>query len=124
MIGCDIRNMDAETRRILTNPEVIAVDQDPLGQQGNRVARTASTDVWRKPLGGGAVAVALLNRGNQETTITANWKELGLKAETTMAVRDLWAHHDLGTFTTNFVGTVPAHTTLLLRLMPVAHHHN
>jgi alpha-galactosidase len=45
MIGCDVRNMDAETRRILTNPEAIALDQDALGKQGNRVARTASTDV-------------------------------------------------------------------------------
>ena len=116
MIGCDIRNMDAETRRILTNPEVIAVDQDILGKQGNRVARTGSTDVWRKPLKDGAVAVALLNRGESETEITATWKDLGLKPADSRLVRDLWKHEDLGTFQEKFTAKVPSHATLLLRL--------
>jgi alpha-galactosidase len=118
MIGCDIRNLNAETRRILTNAEAIAVDQDPLGKQGNRVARTASTDVWRKQLVGGASAVALLNRGDQETAITARWKELGFEAETTVAVRDLWTHEDLGVFSGRFTGTVAPHATVLLRMKP------
>jgi alpha-galactosidase len=116
MIGCDIRNMDADTRRILANPEVIAIDQDPLGKQGNRVARTGSTDVWRKPLKDGALAVALLNRGESEVEITANWKDLGLKPGDSRIVRDLWKHEDLGAFTDKFTAKVPSHATLLLRM--------
>lgn len=118
MIGCDIRNMDAETRRILSNPEAIAIDQDPLGKQGNRVARTASTDVWRKPLAKGELAIALLNRGDQETTVTAKWKDLGVKAGTALAIRDLWAHKDLGAFKDSFSAKVAPHATLLLRATP------
>jgi alpha-galactosidase len=119
MIGCDIRNMDAETRRILTNPEAIAVDQDPLGKQGNRVARAASTDVWRKPLSGGAAAVALLNRGEQDAVIQAGWKELGLKPGVSMTVRDLWEHRDLGTHQESISARVGPHATVLVRLQPI-----
>jgi alpha-galactosidase len=115
MIGCDIRNMDPETRRILTNPEVIAIDQDSLGKQGNRVARTGSTDVWRKPLADGGVAIALLNRGEQEATITARWKDLKVKAGTSLKLRDVWAHRDLGVFQDHFEAKVAPHATLLLR---------
>lgn len=116
MIGCDVRNMDAETKRILGNAEVIAVDQDTLGKQGNRIARTGSTDVWRKPLVNDAVAVALLNRGETETKITVTWQSLGLEAGTAMKVRDLWAHKDLGKFTGSFSASVAPHATVLVRL--------
>lgn len=118
MIGCDIRNMDAETRRILTNPEAIAVDQDPLGKQGNRVARTGSTDVWRKPMAKGALAIALLNRGETEAVVTAKWSDLGLKPGAEFVLRDLWAHQDLGQFKDTFSAKVPAHATVLLRATP------
>ncbi len=118
MIGCDIRNADAETRRILTNPEAIAVDQDSLGRQGNRVARTGSTDVWRKPLANGAIALGLLNRGEQEATITVNWKDLGLDSGKALEMRDLWQHKDLGTFKENFSAKVGPHATLLLLARP------
>ena len=119
MIGCDIRTMDADTRRILTNSEVIAVDQDPLGNQGNRVARTGSTDVWRKRLASGACVIALLNRGEQEATITATWKDLGLKPGESMALRDLWEHSDVGVFKDTVQMKVASHATLLLRAAPV-----
>ena len=118
MIGCDIRNMDADTRRILTNPEVIAVDQDSLGKQGNRVARTGSTDVWRKPLVGGELAVALLNRGDQETMITASWQVLGLDPGTVIKVRDLWAHENLDNYEDHFTMKVGPHATALLKFKP------
>jgi len=116
MIGCDIRNMDADTRRILSNTEAIAIDQDTLGKQGNRIARTGCTEVWRKPLKGSDVAVALLNRGESEATITANWSDLKLKPDDKFQVRDLWAHKDLAVFTGKFAATVPSHATTLLRL--------
>ncbi len=117
MIGCDIRNLDAETKRILTNPEVIAVDQDILGSQGHRVARTGCTDVWLKPLVNGAIAVALLNRDDHPEMITARWQDLGLKPEAAMSVRDLWSHKDLGTYTGKLTLTVQPHATILLKVV-------
>ena len=119
MIGCDIRNMDADTKRILTNPEVIAIDQDPLGKQGNRVARTGSTDVWQKPLSGGNIAVALLNRGEKPAEITAQWKDLKAKSSDVFVARDLWAHKDLGSFTDHLTLTVEPHATVLIKLHPL-----
>ena len=118
MIGCNILNMDAETKRILSNPEVIAVDQDKLGKQGNRVARTGSTDVWRKPLADGGIAVALLNRDDKPAEITAFWKDLKIKAGTALAARDLWQHKDMGTFADKLTLTVEPHATALLKLTP------
>jgi alpha-galactosidase len=118
MIGCDIRAMDDNTRRILGNAEAIAVDQDPLGKQGYRVARTGSTDVWLKPLVGGAKAVALLNRGEAPATITATWKNLDLKPGTAMVVRDLWAHQDKQAAVDSLSFEVAPHATVLLKLTP------
>jgi alpha-galactosidase len=117
MIGCDVRNMDAEARRILTNPEAIAVDQDTLGKQGGRVARTGSTEVWRKPLANDEMAVAMLNRGETETSITANWQTLGFSPSAAVKVRDLWQHKNLGVFTGSYTVTVAPHATVLIRLV-------
>ena len=119
MIGCDIRNMDTDTKRILTNAEVIAIDQDPLGKQGNRVARTGSTDVWQKPLSGGNIAVALLNRGEKPAEITVQWKDLKAEPSAVFAARDLWAHKDLGKFTDHLTLTVEPHATVLIKLQPL-----
>jgi alpha-galactosidase len=116
MIGSDIRNMDAETRRILSNAEAIAIDQDPLGKQGNRVARNGGTEVWKKPLTGGALAVALLNRGEAAVEIKALWKDLGLKPGETREIRDLWLHKDLGSFTDSFSTKVEPHATVLVKV--------
>jgi alpha-galactosidase len=118
MIGCDVRNMGAETCRILTNPEAISVDQDPLGKQGNRVARAASTEVWRKPLANGSMAIALLNRGPQEATITADSKAIGVASNKSLTVRDLWQHKDLGVFKEQITLSVGPHATVLLRATP------
>jgi alpha-galactosidase len=115
MIGCDIRNMDSDTKRILTNPEAIAVDQDPLGKEGHRIARTASTDVWLKPLAGGDIAIALLNRGDKRATISIDWKRLAMKPGTSLAFRDLWAHKSLGSYANRFQTKVGPHATVLLR---------
>ena len=77
MAGNDIRSMSDETRDILTNKEVIAVDQDPLGRQGRRVKRTGDAEVWAKEMSDGSRAVALLNRGRAETRITLEWTDIG-----------------------------------------------
>jgi alpha-galactosidase len=116
MIGCDIRQMDAEAQRILTNAEVIAVDQDPLGRQGFRVARTGCTEAWKKPLAANGLAIALLNRGESEAEIVVQWKDLGLKPGEVLAARDLWKHADLGPVEGKLAARVGPHATILLRL--------
>ncbi|HXD01510.1 MAG TPA: glycoside hydrolase family 27 protein [Verrucomicrobiae bacterium] len=104
---------------ILTNSEAIAVDQDAAGIQGTCVASNNNTQVWCKPLGGnntGTLAVALFNRGDNATNITANWSDLGLPPGAA-TVRDLWAHADLGTFTNSYGASIPAHGVQMLKVV-------
>ncbi|CAN1353654.1 Alpha-galactosidase 3 [Linum perenne] len=93
LIGCDVRNMTAETKEILSNAEVIAVNQDPLGVQGRKV-HTNGTDgcqqVWAGPLSDHRMAVVLWNRCSEAANITAQWDVIGLEASTSVSVRDLW----------------------------------
>jgi alpha-galactosidase len=117
--GNDIRSASAQTLAVLTNPEAIAVDQDPAGEQGVRVAGTAgSTEVWSKPLGYDFTtrAVALFNRTASDAAITCVWTNLALQSGLA-TVRDLWAHADLGTFTNSFTTNVPAHGVVLLKVV-------
>jgi alpha-galactosidase len=74
--------------------------------------------VWRKPLADGGMAIALLNRNDQETAITATWKDLGVPANTRLALRDLWQHKDLGLFQDKFSAKVAPNATVLLRATP------
>jgi alpha-galactosidase len=104
--------------QLLTNREVIAVNQDAAGIQGVCVATNGSLQVWRKPLGtNGVIAVALLNRGETADTITANWSDLGLPAGP-VAVRDLWARAYVGDFTNSYTAYVPKHGVQLVRIVP------
>ncbi len=116
--GNDIRSMSAETHDILTAPEVIAVDQDPAGVQGVKVADNgAGLQVWAKRLQQtGAVAVALLNRSGGTATITANWSAIGL-ASGSATVRDLWARVDRGSYTNAYSASVPSHGTVLVKIV-------
>ncbi|XP_051142878.1 alpha-galactosidase 3-like [Andrographis paniculata] len=95
LIGCDVRNMTEETLEILTNDEVIAVDQDPLGVQGRKVSANGpdgSYQVWAGPLSGHRIAVVLWNRGSRAARITAKWDSIGLESSTRVAIKDLWKH--------------------------------
>lgn len=118
MAGNDLRHMTHETLAILTNREVIAVDQDSLGVQGMLVAENGpGLQVWSKPLADGARAVVLLNRSGLATAMTATWWRIGL-AGTRAEVRDLWAHADRGQFERRFSATVPAHGVVMIRVTP------
>lgn len=109
LAGNNLATMSADTRAILTNREVIAVDQDPLGRQGVKVA----DNVYSKTLSGtGKRAVLLLNRGSATATITATWSTMGLTGPA--AVRDPWAGADLGSFGTGYTASVPAKQAVLL----------
>ncbi|HEY6808989.1 MAG TPA: glycoside hydrolase family 27 protein [Gemmatimonadales bacterium] len=119
--GNDLRTMSAETKAILTNPEVVAVDQDSLGAQGMVVWEpTPEVQVWAKPLADGSRAVALLNRAGVPTRINAYFRRAGLRTDSA-SVRDLWAHADRGTFRGQYETTVPAHAVVLVRVTPVRH---
>ena len=118
LAGNDLRSMPAATKTILTNTEVIAVDQDLLGAQGTLVATPQSgLQVWSKPLSGNNVrAVALLNRNGSAASITVSFTQIGLSGGAA-SVRDLWQHSDLGTYSGSYAAmNVPSHGVVMLRI--------
>ncbi|KAL6541650.1 Alpha-galactosidase 3 [Orobanche gracilis] len=95
IIGCDVRNITSETLELLTNEEVIAVNQDPLGVQGRNVysyGPLGCYQVWAGPLSGRRLAVVLWNRCLEAATITAKWAVLGLESSISVSIKDLWKH--------------------------------
>ena len=118
--GNDVRSMSDATRTILSNPDVIAVDQDALGFQATLAADLGNgVQVWSKPLAAsGARAVGLLNRGNAATTIKVEWQSINLTPGTA-TVRDLWTRADRGSFQNNYSTIVPAHEMALLEVVGV-----
>ena len=110
----DITRLDDFTLGLLTNDEVIEVDQDPLGRPGRRVAKDGPREVWAKEMDDGSRAVGLFNRGDQPAAVTARWTDLGLSG--TRMVRDLWRQKDLGRFEGAFQTTVPSHGVVLVRI--------
>lgn len=111
--GNDLRKMDAATRDILLNKEVIAVDQDSLGKAGYRLAQQGDTEVWVKPLANGAWAIGLFNRGTTAAPVTVKFADLKLAGKPKL--RDLWAHSDVKAADAQYTATVPAHGVVLVR---------
>ena len=116
--GNDLRSMRPATHNILTNKEVIAVNQDPLGREGTRVAKNGDLEVWAKQLKDGSRAVVLLNRSASEQNITVAWEDLGYPDHLSAAVRDLWQHKDLGKFTGKFSASVASHAVVMVAAKP------
>ncbi len=114
LAGNDLRSMADETKQILLNKEVIAVDQDKLGRQGYRVSKDGRTELWAKPLEGGDLAVALFNRGDRAELMIAKWSDLNLSGS--HRVRDLWAHTDRGKIKDLFEAEVFPHGVVMLRV--------
>jgi alpha-galactosidase len=114
LIGCDMTQLDPFTLSLLSNDEVLEVDQDPLGKQATRVAKHGNLEVWAKEMSDGSKAIGLFNRGNAETTVTANWSDLGLKGN--CKVRDLWRQQDLGKFKDQFQAKVARHGVVLIKV--------
>ncbi|KAL0923537.1 hypothetical protein M5K25_007598 [Dendrobium thyrsiflorum] len=90
LIGCDVRFISNETLAILSNSEVIAVNQDKLGVQGKKVKSNGNLEVWAGPLSGGKVAVVLWNRGSSQASITVDFADIGLNSSSVVGARDLW----------------------------------
>jgi alpha-galactosidase len=116
--GNDLRDMRPGIHDILTNKEVIAVDQDSLGREGERVWKNGDLEVWAKRLKDGSRAVVLLNRGKTNQEISANWEDLGYPIHLSASVRDLWQHKDLGQFTGKFSAQVASHGVVMLTVKP------
>jgi alpha-galactosidase len=116
LLGCNLEKLDIFTLSLLTNDEVLAIDQDPLVRQAVNVSRAGQLEIYRKELEDGSLAVGLFNRGSDETSISAEWSALKISGKQT--VRDLWGQQDLGAFDTNFQATVRPHGVVLVRITP------
>ncbi|MGH9395971.1 MAG: glycoside hydrolase family 27 protein [Terriglobia bacterium] len=112
IISSDLTRLTPPELAILTNADVIAVDQDPAGIQGHRVSQAGPLEVWMKPLANGTKAVGLFNRGEGPMTVKVNFGEIGIPGAAD--VRDLWAHKDLGAFKGNFSAAVPRHGVVMV----------
>jgi alpha-galactosidase len=112
LAGNDLSKMTPATLAILTNKQVIAIDQDALGAQGDRVSAVGFSEIWAKPLSGGAKAIALFNRADEAKTITLKLDQVGLTQAT---LHDVWADKDVTATDGAYTTTVPAHGTVLLR---------
>jgi len=114
LAGNDLSKMTAETLEILTNPEVVAIDQDQAGIQGYPVAQEGPLAVWVKPLWDGGKAVGLFNRGESAMPVTAHFRDIGIGDQA--SVRDLWAKRDLGVVQNRFTAVVPKHGVVLVKV--------
>jgi alpha-galactosidase len=119
LAGNDIRNMSPKTLEILTNKEVIGVDQDPLGKQGTRLSKSGNIEIWTKPLEKGATAVAIFNRGAEPGPATIKWSDFVKKGKP--VVRDLWRHEFVkASVSDTWTATVPKHGVVMLRISPLS----
>src|SRR5262249_51895176 len=133
LIGCDLERLDPFTLSLLTNDEVLAIDQDAGGKSATLVSKSDDevkitradraddkgfslprSQVWTKELEDGSQAVGLFNLGENEAIVTANFADL--KIDGKRAVRDLWRQKDLGTADGKYQATVPPRGCVLLRL--------
>ena len=117
LIGCDMTKMNPLTVSLLSNDEVLDVNQDPLGRQAGRISLKGTAQVWAKEMEDGSKAVGLFNLGEKPDKVTVTWAELGIKGP--QVVRDLWRQKDLGTFNDKFEATVQPHGVVLVKITPV-----
>jgi len=116
--GNDVRSMSAEIKDILTNKEVIAVNQDKLGRQGRRVRKDSDLEVWSRTLADGSRAVILFNRGTAAADVKVSWEEIGYPAHLSAKIRELWAHQDLAPATGSFTAKVESHSVVMVKIAP------
>ena len=119
ILGCDLTKLDAFTLNLLTNDEIIAINQDALGKQATIVHRNKDLVVMSKPLEDGSRAVGFFNVGDKPNQIVkVRWEDLGIKGS--WIVRDAWRQRDLGTFQQEFQSSVNAHGVMMLNLRPAS----
>jgi alpha-galactosidase len=118
LIGCDMSRLDDFTLNLLSNDEVLEVDQDPLCRQASRIMQDTNNlvEIWAKPMEDGSKVVGLFNRSESKTNMMVKWYDLGLTGK--QRVRDLWRQKDLGNFSDQFEAPVPRHGVVLVRIWP------
>jgi alpha-galactosidase len=126
MAGNDLRKMSDETKNILTNKDVIALDQDPLGVEAFRYYTFDGIEIWVKPLANNELAVCFLNRSDHPQNITYNWKEHAISDkvsgtsfdfnQTIYKLRDLWTKKEAGSTAKPFSEVIPSNDVVVLRL--------
>jgi alpha-galactosidase len=126
MAGNDLRKMSDQTREILTNKDVVALDQDPLGVEAFRFYAFDGIEIWIKPLANNELAVCFLNRSERPQEVSYNWKEHMIKDafsntsidfnQGSYKLRDLWQHKEAGTTGKAFSETIPSHDVVVLKL--------
>ena len=116
MIGCDLTQIDDFTYSLLSNDEVIAIDQDSLGAGAGCVDEGDGWEVWARPLSDGSIAAGLFNRSQNEQTVVIDMEKLGILCK--WRVRDVWSQQDEGVFLGRYSHSVPGHATHLIRMSP------
>ena len=116
LLGCDLSQADEFTINLLTNDEVLEVDQDPLGSAASRISHEDGLEVWAKDMEDGSKAVGLFNRTYWPAKVSAKWSDLGLTGP--QKVRDLWRQKDLGISKDKFEAVIPRHGCMLIRIRP------
>jgi alpha-galactosidase len=114
LVGADMSQLDRFTIDLLGNREVLAVDQDPLGQAARRLFGDGRTEIWARPLADGTMAVGLFSRTPEASTLTVKLADLGLSGR--QPVRDLWLQKDLAPASGEFSATVPRHGAVLIKI--------
>ena len=114
LAGNDLRTETSEILAILTNPEVIAIDQDKAGKQGSRLSANGDREIWTKDLAGGAKAIGLFNRGGDAASMKFKWSDAGMSGKP--RVRDLWSRKDMPVDGPEYSATVPSHGVVLLKV--------
>ena len=112
LAGNDVRAMSADTRAILLNKDVIAIDQDPLGQQGQLALKRSDVDYWKRQLSGGGVAIAAVNRSSSPLAVNILWREL--KVDGNLVFKDVWSGMQIKGSSDSTL-TIQAHGVVLLR---------
>ncbi|MCL5027824.1 MAG: NPCBM/NEW2 domain-containing protein [Bacteroidetes bacterium] len=133
LIGCDLSRIDKFTLSLLSNDEVLAVDQDPLGKQASRIFNESGKQIWSKDMFDGSKAVGLFYTGvdnkAKDPADYFNWNKIPTKEKITLTaselgitgkfkVRDLWRQRDLGTFKDKYTAEVPYHGVILIKVTP------
>jgi len=117
LAGNDLSSMTPETIALLTNREVIAIDQDSVGMQGDRVSTEGPIEIWMRPLADGSKAVGVFNRHHRTMMkVQVDFRKLGFKSS--VKVRDVWQAKDLGKMSGTYSVDVPTHGVVLLRVTP------
>lgn len=114
IIGTPIERLDEFTLSLLTNDEVLEINQDPLGKQALRTEIANGGEILVKNLEDGTKAIGIFNPGPADATLVVEWSKLGLRGP--QRVRDLWRQKDLGVFADRFETKVPSHGVVLVKL--------